>query len=278
LPHADSVSTLGCCAGAHGSGGLANCFVHGAGCAVGGYSTQVYADSEVHTYNVEEVAEEEDEETPEGVLGQSADGDTADQPRKLTSAQRTNRRRAEKRRQRRLAAESNAQADSAPAGLAAYVATAQPQPLPSDGDSERTTVTLRNLPSQYSRAMLLDLLDMAGFRGRFDFVYLPLDFQTYNPLGFAFVNFLEPSDAFRCFECFQGFCAWGVPSTKQCVVVWAAANQQGLASNIERYRNTSLMHSSVAEERKPLLLVEGMPVPFPAPTRRSWRPNPGAHA
>lgn len=53
-------------------------------------STLFSTDSEVHTYNVEEVAEEEDEETPEGVLGQSADGDTADQPRKLTSAQRTN--------------------------------------------------------------------------------------------------------------------------------------------------------------------------------------------
>jgi len=191
--------------------------------------------------------------------------------KKLTPTQRTNRRRSEKRRQRRVCAELDAQSLAQAAERALAMAMQAQSGL---GANVWTTVTLRSLPSQFTRSMLLELLDSHGFRARYDFVYLPLDFQTYTPLGFAFVNFRDCADAMRCFEVFQGFRSWAVPSPRECVVAWCAENQQGLASNIERYRNTSLMHASVAEERKPLILVDGVPCAFPAPTRRSWRTPP----
>merc|ERR1712224_824451 len=43
---------------------------------------------------------------------------------------------------------------------------------------------------------------------------------------------------------------------------------QGLAANIERYRNSPVMGSTVHEMYKPLLIVDGKVLPFPAPTKK----------
>merc|ERR1712139_725567 len=40
-----------------------------------------------------------------------------------------------------------------------------------------TTLMLRNLPIEYDRTMLLELLDAEGFTGPYDFLYLPADFR-----------------------------------------------------------------------------------------------------
>mmetsp|Transcript_11303 Transcript_11303/g.28372 ORF Transcript_11303/g.28372 Transcript_11303/m.28372 type:complete len:306 (-) Transcript_11303:116-1033(-) len=137
----------------------------------------------------------------------------------------------------------------------------------------RTTVMMRNLPNGYTRTRLRQLLDGEGFFGSYDFVYLPIDFATCAGLGFAFVNFTSSKEAERCRSQFSGFKKWGVPSGKICNVAWSDANQQGLTVNIERYRNSSVMHRSVPEECKPMLLSQGEPVPFPRNTKRLWPPN-----
>merc|ERR1719482_2321495 len=46
-----------------------------------------------------------------------------------------------------------------------------------------TTLMLRNIPNSYSRNMLLDLLDQEGFRGCYDLVFVPVDFQNLAGLG-----------------------------------------------------------------------------------------------
>mmetsp|Transcript_69168 Transcript_69168/g.179777 ORF Transcript_69168/g.179777 Transcript_69168/m.179777 type:complete len:400 (+) Transcript_69168:86-1285(+) len=138
---------------------------------------------------------------------------------------------------------------------------------------ERTTLMLRNIPSDYSRAMLTMLLDSQGFAGRYDFVYLPYDFKTQAGLGFAFVNALTHKDAEQMWQRLTGFGSWETPSSKTCVVGWSGSDQQGLQANVERYRNSSIMHESVSEERKPLMLENGVPVPFPHPTRKVWPPH-----
>jgi len=53
--------------------------------------------------------------------------------------------------------------------------------------------------------------------------------------------------------------------------VWATC-QQGLAACIRRYRENAVMHSSVPDEYKPMLLSEGERIPFPAPRREVRRP------
>merc|ERR1712196_722139 len=74
----------------------------------------------------------------------------------------------------------------------------------------RTTVMLRNIPSNYSSQMLKELLDAMNFSGRYDFLYLPMDFRKGVNIGYAFVNGVDPAAARRIREAFDGFDRWDV--------------------------------------------------------------------
>lgn len=134
----------------------------------------------------------------------------------------------------------------------------------------KTTVLLRNLPSDFTRAALLELLEDEGFDGGFDFIYLPMDFGAKVCLGYAFVNFVTGSDAQRCWEIFSGYSDW--ESDKPCEVTWGEPCQ-GLQAHIERYRNSPVMHKSIPEEWKPLIFKDGVRMPFPAPTKSISAPK-----
>mmetsp|Transcript_711 Transcript_711/g.1224 ORF Transcript_711/g.1224 Transcript_711/m.1224 type:complete len:298 (-) Transcript_711:351-1244(-) len=130
-----------------------------------------------------------------------------------------------------------------------------------------TTVMLRNLPNNYSRNMLLDLLDGQGFCGLYDFVYMPMDFSKRANLGYAFVNLLTPQVAVKLWEAMDGFLDWSIPTAKVCKVGWSHPHQ-GLQANLNRYRNSPVMHESVPEEYKPVLFFNGVPQQMPPPTRK----------
>merc|ERR1719410_1359358 len=117
----------------------------------------------------------------------------------------------------------------------------------------KTTVMMRNLPAGLTRAALLELLEGEGFEGSFDFVYLPMDFASKVCLGYAFVNFISASDAERCWQVFEGFTDWGMGSEKACTVTWGDP-YQGLDAHVERYQNSPVMHHSVPDEWKPIIL------------------------
>jgi hypothetical protein len=136
----------------------------------------------------------------------------------------------------------------------------------------RTTVMLRNMPNNYTREMLLDLVDSMGFAGTYDFAYLPVDFKSQAGLGYAFVNFTSSTDALKCFETFEGFSDWTVPSEKICTVTWGSP-YQGLEAHIERYQNSPVMHHSIPDEWKPVLLKQGVRFPFPPPTKQIKTPK-----
>eukprot|EP00419_Tripos_fusus_P030165 CAMPEP_0172705066 /NCGR_PEP_ID=MMETSP1074-20121228/42241_1 /TAXON_ID=2916 /ORGANISM="Ceratium fusus, Strain PA161109" /LENGTH=369 /DNA_ID=CAMNT_0013527339 /DNA_START=102 /DNA_END=1211 /DNA_ORIENTATION=- len=138
--------------------------------------------------------------------------------------------------------------------------------------SEKTTVLLRSLPTDFTRADLVELLEDEGFDGTFDFVYLPIDFGSEACLGYAFVNFRCPGDARRCWEIFSGLTDWGRPSEKACQVMWAEPCQ-GLEAHVERYRSSPVMHSSVPDEWKPAMFHDGVRVPFPLPTKSVSAPK-----
>jgi len=136
----------------------------------------------------------------------------------------------------------------------------------------RTTVMLRNLPPEYTRDMVIKLLNTEGFERLYDFVYMPMNLRTMASFGYVFVNLVSPVVADQCRSVFQGLNRWEVKSDKVCDVLWSA-EQQGLSANIERYRNSPVMHEIVPEECKPVVLANGVRVPFPAPTKRLREPR-----
>lgn len=144
---------------------------------------------------------------------------------------------------------------------------------PTDGSRNFTTVMLRNLPNNYSRTMILELIDGEGFAGQYDFLYLPMDFQSKACLGYAFVNLTSHCVANLFRERFRGFRQWRIPSRKDCGVSWSNPHQ-GLQANIERYRNSPVMHFTVPDEYRPVVFSNGVRIPFPAPTKHVARPRP----
>jgi len=146
-----------------------------------------------------------------------------------------------------------------------------PMPELADG-KKRTTVMLRNMPNNYSRTMLLELLDAEGFAGQYDFLYLPMDFQSRASLGYAFINFTSSDSAEAFWRVFDGYSNWAIPSRKMSGVSWSGPHQ-GLEAHIERYRNSPVMAESTPDEYKPILFDRGVRIPFPAPTRRIRAPR-----
>jgi len=136
------------------------------------------------------------------------------------------------------------------------------------GREPRTTVAIRKIPLHFTRDQLLQHLDAEGFAGRFDFLYLPIDFARCKNFGYAFVNLTSPEHARRVIAALDGV-SWRQPGEGQAVVSWSLA--QGLGPHIERYRNSPVMHESMPDECKPIVLEGGLRVDFPPPTRAVQR-------
>jgi hypothetical protein len=126
---------------------------------------------------------------------------------------------------------------------------------------EKTTVVLRNLPSDLLRSGLVKLLDDAGFSERYDFLYLPTNFRNMTVFGYAIVNFSDPADAQAALEQFTGANVDG----QDLIAEWSRS-QQGYDDLVCRYRKSPVMHSSVPDKHKPIVLANGRVQPFPPPT------------
>mmetsp|Transcript_23393 Transcript_23393/g.54402 ORF Transcript_23393/g.54402 Transcript_23393/m.54402 type:complete len:474 (-) Transcript_23393:182-1603(-) len=144
------------------------------------------------------------------------------------------------------------------------IATCQPE--------ERTTVMLRNMPNNYNRKMLLQMMDSEGFAGQYNFVYMPIDFKSKASLGYAFINLNTPEMAQSFWNVFDGYSNWMLPSRKISKVSWSSPHQ-GLEAHVERYRNSPLMHQDVPDDYRPILLEDGVRVIFPQPTKRLRAPR-----
>ncbi|CAK0891876.1 unnamed protein product [Prorocentrum cordatum] len=130
----------------------------------------------------------------------------------------------------------------------------------------RTTVMMRNVPYMWTREKLLALLDSKGFAKKYDFVYVPIDFETTHTRGYCFVNLTSPSHVEPFFETFGGFCDWQCEACrKECQVCWSET--QTLHSNILRYKDSNVMSPSVPDAYKPIILKDGVRIPFPQPAR-----------
>ena len=86
--------------------------------------------------------------------------------------------------------------------------------------SAELTVLLRNIPSTYTRSLLLDQIN--SFRGACDFFSLPFNFESVRNMGYVFIDFMDVDDCQRdgvkCRVCLLRF-----SSAKVCQVSQAAS-------------------------------------------------------
>lgn len=127
-----------------------------------------------------------------------------------------------------------------------------------------TTIRVRNLPVEWWRDDFTKLLFAKGYGGCFDFVYMPMNFRSGANFGYAFVNLRSPLQASKLVEDLRCEGFDGAP----------ASAQQGLAANIRKWRNDSVMHGIVPDHCKPVLHNgEGKRIQFPSPTGKISKPR-----
>jgi hypothetical protein len=124
----------------------------------------------------------------------------------------------------------------------------------------RTTVMIRGLNTTMDRDALLEVLNASHFRSSFDFIYVPCDFNTHRPQGFAFVNFTSHRNAQK-FQ-MQPLASLGAEAR----ILWSD-KEQGQEENVGRYRNSPVMHPSLPEHLRPSLVRTDAFVALPKPTR-----------
>lgn len=122
------------------------------------------------------------------------------------------------------------------------------------GAKPKTTAMLRNIPNRYTQASLLREIDAAGFAGTYDFFYLPMDTHNRTNVGYAFINFVAPSDMELFTKTFSGYNFKDHASQKIARV--SPAHLQGFYENIQHFSNRAVAHARNSAYR-PIVVVEG---------------------
>lgn len=131
----------------------------------------------------------------------------------------------------------------------------------SNSDEEhRTTVVITDIASSCSRDGLLAQLDGAGLAGQYDFVYLPVSFETLATHGYGIVNFVSTQAAQTLMKNSSNSVSF-------------SDQRQGLEGHVANFQDSSLMHEGVPDQFKPLLFKDGKRIRFPAPTRPTRMPR-----
>merc|ERR1719460_2697826 len=109
----------------------------------------------------------------------------------------------------------------------------------SKDDKPVTTLMVRNLPRNITQLDLINELNQAGFEATYDFVYMPQSFSVSENVGFAFVNFINPSKAGALVGLWHRQRRFGA-TAKQAALNISPADIQGLAANLKTWASPRL--------------------------------------
>ena len=102
------------------------------------------------------------------------------------------------------------------------------------GIDTRTTVMIRHIPNKYSCKNILDEINVAC-KDKYDFFYLPLDYENNCNLGYCFINFIHPLHIIYFYNIFKSRKWFFYNSYKECDLTYG--KYQGiyeLTNNIEK--------------------------------------------
>ncbi|KAL8795982.1 MAG: hypothetical protein Q9195_001558 [Heterodermia aff. obscurata] len=102
----------------------------------------------------------------------------------------------------------------------------------------RTTIMLRNIPNKIDQAMLKDIVDETS-RGKYDFMYLRIDFANNCNVGYAFINFEDPFYIIDFMNARAGS-RWNRFNSDKIAEV-SYATIQGRDCLVQKFRNSSVM-------------------------------------
>ncbi|KAH6849718.1 RNA recognition motif 2-domain-containing protein [Chaetomium sp. MPI-CAGE-AT-0009] len=142
-----------------------------------------------------------------------------------------------------------------------------------DGIDVRTTIMLRNIPNKVDQAMLKRIVDESSW-GKYDFMYLRIDFANDCNVGYAFINFVDPLDIID-FVNARGNQRWNCFKSDKVAEI-SYATIQGKDCLVQKFRNSSVMLE--APHYRPKLYftcngprpdLAGQEEPFPEPDNQS---------
>ncbi|KAL8338353.1 hypothetical protein RB598_006967 [Gaeumannomyces tritici] len=142
-----------------------------------------------------------------------------------------------------------------------------------DGIDVRTTIMLRNIPNKVDQAMLKRIVDESSW-GKYDFMYLRIDFANDCNVGYAFINFVDPLDIID-FVNARGNQRWNCFKSDKVAEI-SYATIQGKDCLVQKFRNSSVMLEA-AHYRPKLYFTSNGPMPemagdeeqFPEPDNQS---------
>lgn len=142
-----------------------------------------------------------------------------------------------------------------------------------EGTDVRTTIMLRNIPNKVDQAMLKNIVDESSW-GKYDFMYLRIDFANDCNVGYAFINFVDPLDIID-FVNARGNQRWNCFKSDKVAEI-SYATIQGKDCLVQKFRNSSVMLEAAHYRPKlyytsngPTPQMAGDEEPFPEPDNQS---------
>ena len=108
---------------------------------------------------------------------------------------------------------------------------------------KRTTLIIRNIPNKYTIKLLTKEINQ-HFYGKFDVIYLPLDYINKTNLGYGFINFIDPIHIIYFYDEFIGKKWNNFNSNKKCNLAYAKIQGKNeILKYIYKKNNTNIITS-----------------------------------